>query len=324
MNPQWLAKYKPISDAFMAYGWFVAPFLIGAEFSVVEQTADYVAKNPPQNEQDRKNIEERIYRSLVEPAFAPTYRARATWYGNQLKHMRDFNHLYEGAMFSYYKREYAQTVLSLLTALEGVMLSFYGYNIGSNAQKPNIPDLISRIKNTAAPFPAGSPLATGHDMYRDTLVRFLEEWIYKKTSQSDFSLSVLNRHYVLHGMDAGNFYRPQDVHRLILAFDLMIEFLSFQQGVFHTFLPDVGKDAFIDARRNYYGALSFGMTTAAQSWAIERTLLKQHARYVAPPHDPNIQESLAAHAALMAEIAELGKRARAKGIAPRPPPSAAT
>jgi len=252
------------------------------------------------------------------------YRARATWYGNQLNHMRDFNHLYEGAMFSYYKREYAQTVLSLLTALEGVMLSFYGYNIGSNAQKPNIPDLISRIKNTAARFPAGNPMAIGHDMYRDTLVRFLEEWIYKKTSQSDFSLSVLNRHYVLHGMDAGNFYRPQDVHRLILAFDLVIEFLSFQQGVFHTFLPDVGKDAFIDARRNYYGALSFGMPTAAQSWAIERTLLKQHARYVAPPHDPNIQESMAAHAALMAEIMELGKQARAKGTAPKPPPSANT
>ena len=47
--------------------------------------------------------------------------------------MRDFNHLYEGAMFSYYKREYAQTVLSLLTALEGVMLSFFGYNIGTNS-----------------------------------------------------------------------------------------------------------------------------------------------------------------------------------------------
>ena len=270
MNPQWLAKYKPISDAFMAYGWFVAPFLIGAEFSVVEQTADYITKNPPQSDQDRKDIEDRIYRSLVEPAFNSVNRARATWYGNQLNHMRDFNHLYEGAMFSYYKREYAPTVLSLLTALEGVMLSFYGYNIGSNARKPNIPDLISRIKNAAARFPAGNPMAIAHDMYRDTLVRFLEEWIYKNTSQSDFSLSVLNRHYVLHGMDAGNFYRPQDVHRLILAFDLVIEFLSFQQGVFHTLLPDVGKDAFIDARRNYYGALSFGTPTAARSWAIER------------------------------------------------------
>lgn len=318
MNPQWLAKYKPISDAFMAYGWFVAPFLIGAEFTVVEETADYIAKNPPQIEQNRKDIEERIYRSLVEPAFNPGYRARATWYGNQLNHMRDFNHLYEGAMFSYYKREYAQTVLSLLTALEGVMLSFYGYNIGSNARKPNIPDLINRIKNTASGFPAGNPMATGHDMYRDTLVTFLEEWIYKNTSQSDFTLSVLNRHYVLHGMDAGNFYRPQDVHRLILAFDLVIEFLTFPQRLFRAFLPDPGKDAFIDARRNYYGALSLGMPTAAQSWAMERALLKQHARYVAPPHDPNVQESMAAHAALMAEIMALGKQARAKGVAPKP------
>jgi hypothetical protein len=66
------------------------------------------------------------------------------------------------------------------------------------------------------------------------------------------------------------------------------------------------------------------MPTVAQSWATERILLKQHARYVAPPHDPNIQESMAAQAALMAEIAELGKQARAKGAAPKPPPSANT
>ena len=70
-------------------------------------------------------------------------------------------------MFSYYKREYAQTVLSLLTALEGVMLSFYGYSIGSNARKPNIPDLINQIKNTPSHFPAGNPMAIGHDMYRE-------------------------------------------------------------------------------------------------------------------------------------------------------------
>jgi transposase len=28
------------------------------------------------------------------------------------------------------------------------------------------------------------------------------------TSSADFTLSVLNRHYILHSMDAGNFYRP--------------------------------------------------------------------------------------------------------------------
>jgi hypothetical protein len=48
----------------MAYGWFVAPFLIGAELTIVEKAADYIANNPPQSDQDRKDIEERIYRSL--------------------------------------------------------------------------------------------------------------------------------------------------------------------------------------------------------------------------------------------------------------------
>jgi hypothetical protein len=274
----------------------------------VEKTADHIAKTPPQNDQDRKDIEDRIYRSLAEPVFNPGYRARATWYGNQLSHLRDFNHLYESAMFSYYKREYAQSVLCLLSALEGVMLSFHGYNINSSATKPNIPDLINKIKTTPSPFP-GTPLDVAHDMYRDTLVRFLEDWIYKNTNHSDFSLSVLNRHYVLHGMDAGNFYRPLDLHRLILAFDLVVEFLALQQRVFHTFLPDPGKDDFIDARRGYYQALASGFPTVEQSWNIERALLKQHVRYVPPPHDPNLAESLATHMALMAELAALAAKA---------------
>ncbi len=306
MNPVWLAKYGPLSQIFMGYGWFVAPFLIGAEFEVVEKTADYISKNPPQSDQDRKDIEERIYKALLEPVFHSGYRARATWYGNQLNHMKDFNHLYESAIFAYYKREYPASVLCLLCALEGVMLSFYGYSFSGTAKKPSIPDQIKKIKTTTSTY--GAPLDAAHDMYRDTLVSFLEDWLYRNTDRSDFSLSVLNRHYVLHGMDAGNFYRPQDLHRLILAFDLVIEFLSLQQGVFHTFLPDDGKDQFIDARRTYYDVLARGIPTVEQSWRAERHLLMQHARYVSPQHDPNFQESFATHLALMTEITKMAEK----------------
>jgi hypothetical protein len=320
MNPQWLAKYRPISDVFMEYGWFVAPFLIGAEFKVVEDTADYIFQHPPQNDQDRRDIETRIYRALAEPVFQPGYRARATWYGNQLNHLKDFNHLYESAIFSYYKREYPQAVLCLLSALEGVMLSFNGYRIASVTTKPSIPALIDAIATTTSRFPEAS-LNAAHDMYRDTLVRFLRDWIYKNTNQSDFSLSVLNRHYVLHGMDAGNFYRPQDLHRLILAFDLIIEFLSSQQGIFHTFLPDRGKDAFIDARREYYEMLAYGTPTIAQSWQAERQLLAQHTRYVVPNHDPNIAESLAKSVALVTELMEMARKARKDGSIRPPEPT---
>lgn len=309
MNPEWLANYRPISAAFMEYGWFVAPFMIGAEFKTVRDTADYISQHPPQNEQERRDIESRIYHALVEPVFHSEYRARASWYGNQLNHLKDFNHLYESAIFSYYKREYPQAVLCLLSALEGVMLSFYGYSISSSVVKPSIPSLIEKIATTSSPF-LGTSAEVAHDMYRDTLVRFLQNWLYKNTNQSDFTLSVLNRHYVLHGMDAGNFYRPQDLHRLILAFDLLIEFLSIQQRVFHNFLPDVGEDDFIDLRRIYYNMLARGIPTIAESWKIERKLLKQHTRYVVSDHDPNIVESLMRSAALMAKLTEMANSAK--------------
>ncbi|MEI9899206.1 MAG: hypothetical protein WDN31_02685 [Hyphomicrobium sp.] len=314
MNPEWLAKYKPLSDAFMTYGWFVAPFIIGAEFKEVEETAAYIAAHPPADDRDRQAIEDRIYRALCEPTFHPVNRARATWYGNQLRHFREFNHLYESAMFAYYKREYASAVLLLLSALEGIMLSYYGFQIGTGGPKPSIGALIGKIAASHAP-PRHADLSAAHDMYRDTLVKFLKDWIYEKTQDSDFSLSVLNRHYVLHGMEPGNFYRPQDLHRLILAFDLVVEFLSFQQGVFHTFLPDLGEDAFIDQRRDYYWALASGRPTAAQSWAIERDLLKQHLRYVAPSHDPNLEESFA-KAELWTDIEAMVITSRSRG--PRP------
>jgi len=307
---QWIAKYRTITDAFMTYGWFVAPFMIGAEFQAVEKMADQLNNHPPVTAPDRKDVEERIYKVLCEPVFDTGYRARATWYGNKLNHLKEFNHLYESAMFSYYKREYAQATLCLLTALEGVMLSFYGYNFSTGAKKPSIPDLINKIRKTNAGYPAGSDMDLRHNLFRDTLVKFLEDWIYKNTQSSDFSLSVLNRHYVLHGMDAGNFYRPQDLHRLILAFDLLIEFFCFPQRIFLAFLPDPGKDDFIDQRREYYQSLASGVLTIEQCWKKERELLKQHARYVEPTHDPNFVESMAANLKFWVEMMTLAKRAR--------------
>lgn len=309
----WIAKYRTITDAFMDYGWFVAPFMIGAEFQAVEKMADELSSNPPTTDADRKDVEDRIYKVLCEPVFNTGYRARSTWYGSQLNHLKEFNHLYESAMFSYYKREYAQSALCLLTALEGVLLSYYGYNINSGLKKPNIPDLIAKIRQTQSGFPPGSPMDLRHNLFRDTLVKFLDDWIYKNTKDSDFSLSVLNRHYVLHGMDAGNFYRPQDLHRLILAFDLLIEFFCFPQRIFLVFLPNPGENEFLDKRRGYYQTLASGALAVDQCWAMERELLKEHSRYVEPAHDPNFIESVATHLKLMTDLMNLAKRARGTG-----------
>ncbi len=291
MNPAWIAKFRPLTELFMDYGWFVAPFLVGAELSDIEEAADWIRLNPPADNAARKLIEARIYKALCEPAFSTTYRARAVWYGNQLPHLSDFNHLYEVAIFSYYKREYAQSVCTLLTVFEGVLLSMAGYKFGAGQRKPSISQMLNSLRSPGSQqFAPGSDMDNGFSMYRDTLIRFLSDWLYKDTDHSDFSLSVLNRHYVLHGMEFGNFYRPEDLHRLILAYDLIIELLCFECSLFLVFLPDPGKDAFIDARRDYYPDLASGELTVKQCWKREQDLLKQHRSYSAANHDPNLAD----------------------------------
>jgi len=113
------------------------------------------------------------------------------------------------------QREYIACVLCLLSALEGILLSNFGWSIQSGRQKPTIPELIRAVRLAKSPSNSAE-LIIDHDLFRTTLADFLEKWIYRNTDFAGFSLSVLNRHYVLHGIDAGNFYRPADVHRMIL------------------------------------------------------------------------------------------------------------
>jgi hypothetical protein len=129
-----------------------------------------------------------------------------------------------------------------------------------------------------------------HDLFRDLLADFLERWIYVDTDNADFSLSVLNRHYVLHGFQPGNFYRPEDVHRLILLFDLLIDFLASNQGVFTgSFLPKRGTEPLFDQRRDYYESLASNNRTLRQCWETERAFLRDHPRYLEPKNEADMR-----------------------------------
>ncbi len=315
MNPQWLEKYKPLSDVLMEYGWFVAPFLVGWEFKGVEAVVEHIKTHPPANPDDRLRIEAMIHQSLCDTVFDPGYRARPIWVGLRLDHFREYSHIYESGIFSYYKRDYIGAILCLLAALEGILLSFYGWTPASPQRKPKFAELTKMLRGTTLPYDAPA-IGVMHDMYRDTFVEFLDRWLYKNTEQSDFSLSTLNRHFIFHGLEPGNFYRPQDVHRLILAFDLLVELLAARQRIFYVFLPDPGKDEIIDKRRAYYSSLALGAIPAVACWKAERELLKDHPRYVAPDHDPNLAESVAGAAEQFERI---------RGLRPRPsapPPKA--
>jgi hypothetical protein len=282
MIKTWISEYPKITAKLMDYGWFVAPFIAGAEFKSIQQLSNDLDANPPKNDADRQAIEKRIYEALMDVSYSNQVRARYVWLGLQTPNFNEYSHLYEAAIFSYYKRDYSSSVLLLLSTLEGVVLSLHGWKLGQPG-KPKFKDLIRTI-SSIRPFNFNADLNAIQDIYRDAFSTFISKWIYSDTSSADFSLSVLNRHYVLHGMEPGNFYRPVDVHRLLLAFDLLIDLVSMSHGIFFAMVPD--EETRYSLRNDYYTRLRSGAVSVREAADLEQQFLSQHPNYVPPVSEP--------------------------------------
>jgi hypothetical protein len=186
--------------------------------------------------------------------------------------------LYESAVFAYYKREYASAVCLLLVALEGVLLSINGWRVGQ-PNKPTFAHLRATVANlTLANI--NPEMNAIQSAFRDALSEFINRWIYAHTSNADFTLSVLNRHYVLHGMDAGNFYRPHDVHRLLLGFDLLIDLIAMINGTYRV-MVEIDLDKY-EERKKFYEQLRGAALQIGRACEREQELLKQHPNYFPP------------------------------------------
>jgi hypothetical protein len=133
---QRVSDYPALTPALMDYGWFIAPYINGEEHDRVKKLVAYIHANPPADNAAKQAIEDRIHREFLDVAFSNKVRARYVWQALRTPHIREYSHLYESAVFAYYKREYAGAVCLLLTALEGVLLSINGWHAGSPRRKP--------------------------------------------------------------------------------------------------------------------------------------------------------------------------------------------
>lgn len=289
MNPTWLSGFPALSAILMRFGWFVAPYLTGAQYDRLQATCDKLQEVDTADEAAMAAAETAIFHALADSAFHPNYRAKYVRHGLRLGHFKDFSHLHESAIFAYYKREYAAAVLLLLAALEGILLSISGWRFGEGRQ-PGHRQLIQIVQASTAEHALPPGLQQAHDMYRDVFAEFLKRWLYPHTKDADLGLSVLNRHYVMHGFEPGNFYRPHDIHRMILAFDVLIDWLALNQRFIEkSFVDD--SDPLVARRMSYYQSLSEGDQTVKQVWKAERTLLQEHSRYIPPSEEHDHERS---------------------------------
>ena len=274
----WSEQHRDLTRRLSQFGWFAPTYMIGKDYQKIVRTIDRIDVDSPSTDEQRREAEKFLYLSMMDVVFHPNFRARLVWHGMKVPHFKEYAHIVEMGVFAFYKRDYAGSILLMLTAFEGILRSHL------KVEGSNFKQLTNRLSQ--APLCQRSEeLKTTHSAYRDALVEFLKNWLYRSTKDPslDFSLSVLNRHYVIHGSEPGNFYRPQDAHRMMLAMDLLLDYLSHATEVWAgVFLPESGTDKDFAERREYYEALSEGDVTFKQMQSRERHLLKKHMNYVAP------------------------------------------
>jgi hypothetical protein len=280
-------QYAKVTETLLEYGWVLTPFLINRDFIKIQILVSTIDKNTSLTEIERDKFQREINILLTDIIFNPLFRAFFVYRAKEVKYIQDFSHHMERALLHYYNNDYFSTVLCLLPAIEGSLLAYYGWELGT-IRKPSITKLIQEIEKCRI----RTYDTVKYKMYSKYISLFLQKWIFSDTSTTDTTFSYLNRHYVLHGMGNNNYYSIADAHRLIMFFDLFIEFISLEQRINYNFIPDPGVNISIDSRSHYYFKLLTSEIKRKEVMITEYEFMKQNINYYVEKDIPNFKEML--------------------------------
>jgi hypothetical protein len=202
-------------------------------------------------------------------------------------------------------------VLTLIPAIEGMLLNHIGWKWGSGTRKPNYREMRQRIGAKLGI----STMRARYEMHRDAALSYLDRWIFPDTDKMDAELSFLNRHYISHGMGSGNFYSAIDCHRLLTFFDVYFDFVSYECGIgMRAFIPV--DDPMICERMAHYMALLIDNPRVQQINKREEQFLRQHSSYKPEEDPPSLLEILTEHEERLAEVLGVDVLKKMRGIDP--------
>lgn len=222
--PEFVEKFDYINKTLIDYGWIISPHMIGVDFEKTFQLCQNLNTNKPITNDDKARSLNEINKLLTPILFHPLTRAFFVFRSKEVKYLSDFSHHLEKGIIHYLKNDYFSSVHCLLPAIEGSLLAYSSWIYGQ-ARKPSINAILEEISKCRVQ----TKYPIRYKMYSENIVNFLRQWIYTDTSVADTTFSFLNRHYVLHGMGNNNYYSLSDCQRIIMFFDLFIEFLSLEQ-----------------------------------------------------------------------------------------------
>ncbi|MDE2465239.1 MAG: hypothetical protein KGO02_16215 [Alphaproteobacteria bacterium] len=245
-------KFEKTNRLLLELGWMQVQQMPNYQVDAVEKLLDLYEASKPMGNVDRPLNE--VNEIMLEHIFSPLVRAFTLFRMSLQPSTRAVAHHVEAATHHYYNKDFFSCVLSMLPALEGMLVARMGWLAGSGIRRPPFREVIESLSaaTTTMPF-----FQSRFELHRDALTAFMKRWIFASHTDIDTSVSYLNRHYALHCMGNGCYYTAPDCHRLFTFIDVYIDFLAYENGIgAYALIPD--QEPFINARVNHYVSIILG------------------------------------------------------------------
>ena len=276
---EFLKEYKYVSEILSKYGWFINGEIIGGDFERIK----ILCKEIESNKYTKNICNDKINHLLTPIIFNPYSRAFVVYRFITLPHLNKFSHIVDKATFHYYKKDLLSAINCLTPAIEGILLSYYDWNINNGFRKPSLIKLIDNFCNTENHFKPEL-----RNIYNNSLKNCLKNWFYSNTDNFDFESSNLNRHYISHSLGNENYYSINECNRMFSIVNLLCEIVAIENEYFPAFIPE--KIPEIDNRVNLYYELIWKKTSLEKSLIEEEKLLNQNKFYVSQHSLLNFKE----------------------------------
>jgi len=138
----------------------------------------------------------------------------------KLEPFEEFCYVVEASTISFYRGNMVCSYLSILPAIEGIILRLLGYP-STTSQKPTFQEIKTYIEKSQLrqPFPLQLNFM---DSWIQAASRIMKDHLYKHTKGGD-AYDYFNRHLALHMLEDKTFCTPENVMRAFLLLDLMTE-----------------------------------------------------------------------------------------------------
>ncbi len=223
VRASFLRRVRSINEPLISVGRFCMPTYVqnSAVHAIEELTARWNAAAEP----ERSAHFERLLDRIAVETMHPHYRGVQAYRAYQLAASRDVAVYLDKAHLHFYRQDYWSCMLTLLPAVEKLMLRHIGH---LSTDQISTKEMRERI---AARVPVASGLEERFMLFQNYVVRFIERFqVRARNAMTSSESSQFFRNVIYHVAEDRPYYTYTDCVSLLNFFDLYFEMLALEVG----------------------------------------------------------------------------------------------